>query len=209
MSETTTTETTGAASESLASRVGSFFDSQTKDGGITYATPPEPKKEAKAEPKAEAEPEKKEILESETDGDEKEVEAKADGEEGDEKEEKEEVDETDPEFIEAAKKHGIPLTLDDVPEEFRPIVQKKLKDAERGLTKAFQEARQYRADKAAFEAETKQLDHFIADKIASDPTLIDKINAEVKRRENPDYLEALELRRQTAKERAELDASKQ
>ena len=215
MSETTTTETTGTTTEpqSLASRVGNFFDEQTKEGAVGFVTKdpdsakPEKKAEAKAEAKADATVEKEDDEKEEVD-----AESGADGEDaGDEdaEVEKEKKDETDPEFIEAAKKHSVPVTLDDLPEEARPLVQKKLKDMERGFTKAMQEARSYRAERAAFEAETKQLDHFIADKIASDPTLIDKINAEVKRRENPDYLEALELRRQAAKDKADADASKQ
>jgi hypothetical protein len=210
MSETATTETTGTATEtpSLASRVEKFFDSETEKGGITHITQDPPKKEAKSEvktdAKAEPEPDKKEILESET-PDEKEVGAKAT-----ESESEEEADEeVDAEFIEAAKKHAVPVTLDDLPEEARPLVQKKLKDMERGYTKAMQEARQYRADKAAFDAETKQLDHFIADKIAADPSLIEKINAEVKKRENPDYLEALALRKEAAKDKAEANVEKE
>ena len=212
MPETATTETTGTETEapSLASRVGTFFDEQTKDGAIGFVvkddSKPKPKAEAKAE--SEAKPDEKE------EDDETEVAAKSEakgdegeGEAGETETEKE--DETDPEFIEAAKKHQVSVTLDDLPEEARPLVQKKLKDMERGFTKAMQEARSYRAEKAAFDAEVKNLDHFIADKVTADPSLIEKINAEIKRRENPDYLAALELRKQAAKDKAETDASKQ
>lgn len=212
MSDTNTTETTGKEAEtpSLASRVGSFFDEQTKDGAIGFVVKDDSKPKAKVEPKSEdkPEPEKKEILKPE---------AKAESDEEDDDEEpesgpesqQESADETDPEFVEAAKKHAVPVTLDDLPEEARPLVQKKLKDMERGFTKAMQEARQYRAEKAAFDAEVKNLDHFVADRVTADPSLIDKINAEIEKRKNPDYVEALELRKQAAKDRAETDASKQ
>jgi hypothetical protein len=210
MSETATTETTGVetAAPSLASRVGTFFDEQTKDGAIGFVV----KDDSKPKPKAEAKPESEAKPDEKEDDDETKVAAESDAK-GDEDEsdetETEKEDETDPEFVEAAKKHAVPVTLDDLPEEARPLVQKKLKDMERGFTKAMQEARSYRAEKAAFDAEVKNLDHFIADKVTADPTLIDKINAEIEKRKNPDYVEALELRKQAAKDRAEIDASKQ
>lgn len=113
-------------------------------------------------------------------------------------------------MVAALKKYGVALDLTEVPEPARAPLIKKLAAMEAGYTKAMQDARSYRAEKAEFEAakdyETKQTEKHIADLLDKDPTLLEKVNAEVEKRTNPTYREALELQRQAAKDRASTDA---
>lgn len=113
-------------------------------------------------------------------------------------------------MVQALKKYGVSLDLTEVPESARAPLVKKIAAMEAGYTKAMQDARSYRAEKAEFEAEkehiSKHTDKHIADLLAKDPALLEKVNAEMGKREDPTYREALELQRQTAKDKAALDA---
>lgn len=128
----------------------------------------------------------------------------------DDEEDEDEDDEPDEEFQAAVEKHKIPTKLEDLPEEARPFVQKKLKAMESGYTRAMQEARSYRQEKAAFDAERAyerdHRDQAIADALAADPTLIDKVNAELERRKDPTYATAIAKDREVTKREAELTA---
>lgn len=221
MSDTvdTTTRSETVESPSLASRVASHFDKAVESKEIGFATPSEVKKSAdkkpsekpvekaekKPEAKAEAASDESEIEESETDEEET-PEAEKAGSESKE-------DDTDPEFKEAADKHGVPLSLDDIPEEARPLVQKKLKDMERGFTKAMQEQRSYRAEKAEFDAnkkyETEKPEQYYADKLLADPKLLAKVNEEITKREDPVYRDAVAKERDNDVREARLTAREQ
>lgn len=113
-------------------------------------------------------------------------------------------------MVQALKKYGVSLDLTEIPEPARAPLVKKIAAMEAGYTKAMQDARNYRAEKAEFESakeyETKQPEKHIADLLDKDPALLDKVNAEVEKRTNPTYREALDLQRQAAKDRAETDA---
>ena len=113
-------------------------------------------------------------------------------------------------MVQTLKKYGVAIDLTEIPEPARAPLVKKLAAMEAGYTKAMQDARSYRAEKAAFETakeyETKQTEKYIADLLDKDPALLDKVNAEVEKRTNPTYREALDLQRQAAKDRAEADA---
>lgn len=86
----------------------------------------------------------------------------------------------DAEFVAAAAKHKIPTTLEDLPEEARPLVQKRIKEMEAGLTRAMMEAREYRKAEVTFKAEEKfRTEHpadFIVHMLRSSPELAVKVN---------------------------------
>lgn len=121
-----------------------------------------------------------------------------------------EDDDSDEEFQQAADKHKIPLKLDDLPEETRPFVEKKLKAMEKGYTRAMQDARSYRHEKAQYDAERAyQRDHFdqfLADALVADPSLVEKVNAEIDRRKDPTYATAIAKEREVTQRETELNA---
>ena len=92
-----------------------------------------------------------------------------------------EDEEIDEEFAAAATAAKVKLTVDDLPEEARPLVKKRIKELEAGFTKAMQDARSYRADEAKFRAEQKfQKENpaeFVADLLLQHPELGDQVNA--------------------------------
>lgn len=108
----------------------------------------------------------------------------------------------DPDFQKAAVKHDIPISLDDVldqiPKEARAaaktFIAQKLKGMDAGYTKAMQEAREYRKEKAQYDAEaeyrSKSPDQWLADYIQQNPSVIDKVNSELEKRNDPTYAEA-------------------
>lgn len=118
--------------------------------------------------------------------------------------------EDDEEFETAVEKYKIPTKLDDLPEEVRPLVEKKFKAMEKGYTRAMQDARSYRQEKAQYDAdrayERDHPDQSIADALLADPKLIDKVNAEIEKRQNPAYAEALAKDRAVTKRETELNA---
>ncbi|MEO6566766.1 MAG: hypothetical protein ABIO63_12145 [Casimicrobiaceae bacterium] len=135
---------------------------------------------------------------------------------GDSKEESDETpdapaDETDPDFKAAVTKH-LP-TLDDLPKEARPIVAKRLKDMEAGYTRAMQEAREYRKEKATLDSEkeyrTSNPDQWLADFIEQHPTVIDRVNEELAKRADPTYAQAHAKTRAADAKEAALNAERQ
>jgi hypothetical protein len=137
------------------------------------------------------------------------TETQADGDAVEETDEKPEVPEADAEFVASLKKFGVSIDPEDVPEAAREAFVQKVKHMESGFTKAMQEQRAYRQEKASFEADKQRLDKdfdkVVADRLMKDPTLVDKINEEVEKRKNPVYAEALELRRDADRMKAEQD----
>lgn len=90
-------------------------------------------------------------------------------------------DDLDEEFKEAAKLHKVALTVDDLPEEARPLVKKRIKELEAMATRATMDARSYRADEAKFKAEERfRLENpaeYVADLLLTNPDLGEKVNA--------------------------------
>lgn len=105
----------------------------------------------------------------------------------DEEEEEEELDE---DFRRAAGRANLPITLEDIPEEARPLVKKRLKEVEAGFTRAMMDARSYRAE------ERFRKEHpvdFIAEMLAADPELEAKVSAELEKRGDETYAESREI----------------
>lgn len=203
MSDTASTETTAP---SLASRVGAFFDEQTATKAIDFVTKDEPASaaltpaaestEPVAEPSAETAPD----VAAETTTEPTSESAPA----------ADDAPALDPEFEAALATHGVPTSLEEVPEESRPLVEKKLKDLERGFTKAMQEARSYRQREAAFEREQQYAREkpasYFADKLLADPKLIEAVNEEIEKRNVPAYAEAVKREREASERMADVDA---
>ena len=89
-------------------------------------------------------------------------------------------EEVDAEFKAEADKQKIALTVDDLPDEAKPLVRKRIKELESGFTRAMQDARSYRTEEAQFRAEQKfqseNRAQFIADLLLKNPTLGDAVN---------------------------------
>lgn len=83
----------------------------------------------------------------------------------------------------ALEKYGLKMTMDDVPKEARPLVEKKLAHMTAAFTRAMMEQREYRKEEGPLKAERdfikKNLDLFIYEQLQADPSLADKINARV------------------------------
>lgn len=187
MSDSTTEQTVTLESQMMAS-LDKVADSDTPPAAV----------EAKADESDKAE---KEVEVAETEA----VEEPESEQEATEEAEDESID---PDFKAAKDKH-LP-TLDDIPVEARPLVEKKLKDMERGFTRAMQEARQYRQEKAQVDQDTKYRtenpDIWLADYIGQHPEVIDKVNSELEKRADPTYAEAQAMKRDAAKAQAEANA---
>lgn len=206
MPDTLPIETTAP---SLASRVGALFDAQVESKAISFATPAEPVTQAPASAAPAIVPDDDSdtpvALEPADDA------AETPADEG--APDPAATDAPDAEFAEALTKQGVPVSLDDLPDEARPLVQKKLKDLERGFTKAMQEARGYRVEKAEFDAErryqTEKPEQYFADKLLADPKLIERVNEEIQKRDVPAYREAVAKERETDQKLAKVTAAEQ
>lgn len=127
-----------------------------------------------------AEVDEVEETDTDPDGDETETETEREGED----------DELDPDFQRAAGRANLPLSLDDIPEEARPLVKKRLKEVEAGFTRAMMDARSYRAE------EKFRKEHpvdFIAEMLAADPELEAKVSAELEKRGDETYAESRKI----------------
>lgn len=109
------------------------------------------------------------------------------------------VSDLDPAFVEAVRKQGITADLSDLPDALRPILLEKVKHMNAGYTRAMQEVRSFRKEKAELDAvktyQTQHPDQYLADLISADPKLIETVNAELERRQDPTYAKALEKSR--------------
>jgi hypothetical protein len=94
-------------------------------------------------------------------------------------------------------KHGVNMTMDDLPKEARPLVQRKLAQMTAGYTRAMMEARAYRTEEAQFHAERRFIkenpDLFIFEMLQEDPELADRINKRVGEGETETGKEALKV----------------
>lgn len=196
--------TPATAPESLASRMIATLDAAAPKEAVKTVAKAEPVIEAANETNL-ADAEHGETEDAERD---EENEAEGDGEASEDDDEK--STEPDPEMVSALKKYGVSLDLTDIPDAARAPLVKKIAAMEKGFTKAMQDVRGYRAEKAEFDTEkeyaSKQTEKYIADMIDKDPALIDRVNAEVEKRKDPTYSEALTMQRQAAKDRAAADA---
>lgn len=146
--------------------------------------------------------------ESDTDADseegdeEEEGDAPKDGDAGDADDEDEgDADEPDPEFDKAAKQHKIPTSLDDIPKEARPLVEKRLKEIQAGFTRAVTEAREYRAEEAQFRAEQLFREEnpieyaldFIESQMKANPKFAEQLNERWAKLEDPEQQRAFQV----------------
>jgi hypothetical protein len=151
----------------------------------TPTPPPVPEATTPPAPDPEATPPAKEVVppsatptDAETDTDTPEP---PDKESDDDDEDVEKTDEElDAEFAAEASKQKIALTVDDLPEDARPVVKKRIKELEAGFTRAMQDARSYRKDEAVFRAEQKfqseNQAEYVADLLLKNPKLGDAVN---------------------------------
>ena len=103
------------------------------------------------------------------------------GKEGEEEEPVIEI--TDEAFAAAMAAERAPVSLDDVPEAARPIVQKKLKDLEGGFTRSMQRLADARKEADAVRAEQRfqeeRPDDYIVTMLLAKPDLMEKVNAKL------------------------------
>lgn len=207
---------------SLEERLNASIDKMGKsDEGKTKEEKPKPenksdakaadaddKKEAKGEKKSEAKSEAKSDDDADADEEKEDEEkpdakAKADGEKkGEDADEDEEEEEDDngsitPEFKQALSKQRLDFrTLEGLSSKEQKVVYEHAKRLNQAFTRAQMEATAFRKEKATFESErtyqTKNPDRFIADLLVKEPELLEKVNKELERRQNPIYAEALE-----------------
>jgi hypothetical protein len=128
--------------------------------------------------------------------------------EGEETEDAEPEEDLDP-LKAALAKHKAPR-LEDLPEEARPLVEKRLKEMNAAFTRAQQEATTFRQEKAAYEAEkayrqSNPVDAIVADLLAS-PRLLEQVNEELTKLTEPVYAEAKTKERETNQKIARLEA---
>lgn len=97
-----------------------------------------------------------------------------------EPEEEADADAIDEAFNAAMAAERAPLTLDGIPEEARPLVQKKMKDLEAGFTRTMQKVRQAEREaaqaKAEYRFQQERPDDFIVSLLLTQPDLMDRVN---------------------------------
>lgn len=211
-----------APEPTLEERIGASIDKQ-------QAAPAEKKEEKKEAPKAEADAD----AEDEKEKPKVEAAAQADGDDDEEDEEKEKPDEKakadatgdseeddededgdeiTPEFKQALAKQRLDFkSLEGLTKKEKAVVLEHATRFNRAFTKVQMEAASFRKDKAAFDTErtyqSKNPDRHIADLLVAAPDLLDKVNKELERRQNPIYAEALEKDRAADKKLAEAAVS--
>ena len=115
------------------------------------------------------------------------------------------------EFGAELTKHGAPK-LEDLPPEMRPLAEKRLKEMNAAFTRAQQEATSFRREKAEFDAKVAyERDNpvdAIVERLLGSPTLLDKVNEELTKLQEPVYAEAKDLRRQAMKDKAVVEAER-
>lgn len=100
------------------------------------------------------------------------------------------------------KDAGLKLSLKDIPAEARPLVQKKLDHAQAAITRVLQEQTRFRSERATFAADAKFREEHpelaITEILSKRPELIEKVQAEIDKLEDPDKKKLFEI---TLKER--------
>lgn len=130
------------------------------------------------------------------DGDKKDKGAAGKKKDGDDDEVDEDVSD---EFKDAAGRHGIPLSLDDIKDPVaKQVVQRRMAQMESGFTKAMQESRAFRKEKEEFEADRryqKENPELLITEllIQGGEDLFEKINARMAKLADADQLEAFKV----------------
>lgn len=154
---------------------------------------------------------------SESDDDAADADAAEDDDEAEESEQEDEAEEEEPEEPEAEdaegsdegddlvaearaalERHGLSIkSVKDLPPAARPLVERKFAEMNAAMTRAMMEARAYRTEERQFRADLayreQHPEHFIAEMLAKDPQLIEKINALVEKNEDPDKRKLFDL----------------
>lgn len=131
------------------------------------------------------------------------------GEDADEDEDEEDDDDAaiTPEFKAALAKQRLDLrSLEGLSPKEQKVVFEHAKRLNQAFTRAQMDATKFRKEKAEFETErayqTKNPDRYIADLLVKEPDLLERVNKELERRQNPVYAEALEKDRAADKKLA-------
>lgn len=108
------------------------------------------------------------------------------------------AEDTDETFEDALEKQGVTVKLDDIKDPVaRKFIETKMRDLEKGFTRAMQEARAYRKDEIQFRAEQRfQKDHrddFIVSMLLEDPDLGERVNAKLDEMASPTARKAQEV----------------
>lgn len=124
------------------------------------------------------------------------------------------VEVTDEAFQAAMAAERAPLSLDAIPEEARPIVQKKMKDLEAGFTRTMQKLGAERKEIAAVKAERRfqeeRPDDYIVTLLLSQPDLMARVNRKLDEIEgSPAAREAHGIVVERAREKALADEEKE
>ena len=137
----------------------------------------------------------------ETEVEESEEDAEAEEEAESEESEEEEGGEVSDELVDAAARHSVPLTLDDIKDETaRKVVKQKFADMDAGFTRVLQEARAYRTEQAEFRAEkkfaTENPDLVVVELLRAgmkkDPQFVDNVQARLDKLEDGEAAEVFE-----------------
>jgi hypothetical protein len=136
------------------------------------------------------------------------------GEDADEDEDEEDDDAAaiTPEFKAALAKQRLDFrSLEGLSPKEQKVVFEHAKRLNQAFTRAQMEATAFRKEKATFETErtyqTKNPDRYIADLLVKEPELLERVNKELERRQNPVYAEALEKDRAADRKLAEAAVS--
>lgn len=135
------------------------------------------------------------------------------GEDADEDEDEEDdAPAITPEFKAALAKQRLDFrSLEGLSPKEQKVVFEHAKRLNQAFTRAQMEATAFRKEKATFETErtyqTKNPDRYIADLLAKEPELLERVNKELERRQNPVYAEALEKDRAADRKLAEAAVS--
>jgi hypothetical protein len=132
------------------------------------------------------------------------------GENADEDDDEEDDDDAPitPEFKAALAKQRLDFrSLEGLSPKEQKVVFEHAKRLNQAFTRAQMEGTKFRKEKAEFETErtyqTKNPDRYIADLIVKNPDLLELVNKELERRQNPVYAEALEKDRAADKKLAQ------
>lgn len=92
---------------------------------------------------------------------------------------------------------GADLTIEDVPQEYRPIVEKKLRGIDAAFTRIAQEATAFRRDRTQFEAEQRFRQEnpalVIVEMLQAHPELFDEVNAQFDKLDDATQAEAFKI----------------
>lgn len=117
-----------------------------------------------------------------------------DEEDEDDKSKKGKKDEDDDsEFGKRARDAKLPTSIDDLPDEAKPLVQKRLKEMESGFTRLMQKQAEFRTEQRQFRTEERYREthkvEWLVQELLKDPKLEDQVASELEKlREDSPYL---------------------